>query len=662
MPSYREPSVCRRLLALVLMAPLASLASGLTGNETISTVAGTGLLTSTGDGAPATAATLSVYHLQLGRSGDLYVADPVGSRVRRIDAAGIISTVAGDGTPGYSGDNGPASQARLAEPLGVAVDSQGNLYIAERDNSRIRRVAAATGIITTFAGDGSYGFAGDGGPAANAKLRKPYSVTLAPDGSIYIADSENYRIRKVDAAGNISTVAGNGVQAASGGLGDGGPALQASFGLPVDVAFDAAGNVYVLDALWKRVRRIDAAGNIQTHAGGGTFSADGTPGTQFQFNLPGRGIAVDSFGNVFVSDQGIDAKFVYKIDAAAPNAVTRVAGSGASGFTGDGGPARLAQLQGGNGLEFDAQGNLYVGDFGRIRRIAAAPAYALSQFVAFGDNLLLIGRRSHIASGAVGANRRATNSTPEVLMRGPVRTYPAFFAIGDTVMLEGANIPEVRSRDPVQLRNGAAVGVQQTVSSFPLLSLPALQAANPEMAASGDVIVAPGQARSLAPGRYRRVTVGEGATLNLQGFIHIGDPPGTPRGYDFRSIELKDGAKILFGAPSVNLTSYPLGVQVRVQLRMRAGARTVIGPASELGGLNGSHIVFHVGGGDVLALPPQNLLLAASIGRNSSVRANIYAPNGTVRLDIGVRGTGAFVGRIFAGDAVRLILESAFQP
>src|SRR6185436_12535568 len=440
----------------------------------------------------------------------------------------------------------------------------------------------------------------------------------------------------------ISTVAGNGVQAASGGAGDGGSALQASFGLPVDVAFDAAGNVYVLDALWKRVRRIDAAGNIQTHAGGGTFSADGTPGTQFQFNLPGRGIAVDSFGNVFVSDQGIDAKFVYKIDAAAPNAVTRVAGSGASGFTGDGGPARLAQLQGGNGLEFDAQGNLYVGDFGRIRRIAAAPAYALSQFVAFGDNLLLIGRRSHIASGAVGANRRATNSTPEVLMRGPVRTYPAFFAIGDTVMRGGANIPEVRSRDPVQLRNGAAVGVQLT--------------------ASGDVIVAPGQARSLAPGRYRRVTVGEGATLNLQGFIHIGDPPGTPRGYDFRSIELKDGAKILFGAPSVNLTSYPLGVQVRVQLRMRAGARTVIGPASELGGLNGSHIVFHVGGGDVLALPPQNLLLAASIGRNSSVRANIYAPNGTVRLDIGVRGTGAFVGRIFAGDAVRLILESAFQP
>ncbi len=327
----------------------------------------------------------------------------------------------------------------------------------------------------------------------------------------------------------------------------------------------------------------------------------------------------------------------------------------------DGGPARLAQLQGGNGLEFDAQGNLYVGDFGRIRKITAAPAYSLSQFVAFGNNRLLIGARSHVRSGAVGANRRATtNSFPEVLIRGPIIPHPALFAIGDTVLLDRARIPEVRSSDPVQLRNGAAVGVQRTVSSFPLLSLPALQAANPDTTAAGDVIVAPGQMRSLAPGRYGRVTVGAGATLNLQGFVHLGDPPGTPRGYDFRSIEMKNDAKILFGAPSVPLSSYPLGVQVRVQLRVHTGRRAVIGPASQQGGLNGSHIVFHVGGTDVLV--QQGLLLAVRLGRDSRARANFYAPNGSVFLDVGVRGTGAFVGRTFAGDAVTLSLESAFQP
>jgi uncharacterized repeat protein (TIGR01451 family) len=743
------------------------------------------VLGNTGNNGPATGATLSVYHLQSDRAGNLYFADPAGSMVRRIDAAGNIGAFAGDGTPGSSGDDGPAVQARIYRPLGVAIDGAGNLYIADSDTSVIRKVAAGTGIITAFAGGSGQGFSGDGNPAVQAKLNRPYGMAVGPDGSIYIADSMNHRIRKVDSAGTITTAYGNGLTGTTGGDGDGGPALLASLATPVDVAFDAAGNLFILDAGWKRLRRVDAAGNIHTHAGGGTLTAEGTPGAQFQFSLPGRGIAVDAFGNVYVADNGIGSVFVRKIDAAAPYAVTTIAGTGVAGFFGDNGPARLAQIQGSNGLEFDAQGNLYIGDFGRIRKIsvpqpadlsvhkaclpnpvlvnqnftctitvhnrgsgaassvqlvdtlspvagvtlvsASAPAgacpaaapnlvlctfaalapgatasvtlvlqasqpgtyadtaavtaaqtdpvlgnntasftttvtlpYALSQFVAFGSEHLLIDRNSNLRSGAAGANTRATNNTPEVFIRGPLLLHPAFFAAGDTVLLDAAHIPEVRSREPVQLVNGAAAGTQ-SLAAFPLLTLPALAPASPDAQASGDIVVAAGQTRFLEPGRYRKVTVNEGGTLTLRGYRRLIAPLSTPIGYDFLDIELKNGAKLLFNEPAGNVSAslYPLGVQVRVQGRLNAVYAGVIGPAAAQGALRGSHILFHVGGVDTGATV-QTFVPVVVIGPKSTVRANIYAPGGNIFLNRPMSATGAFVGKSVIADWVDFTLESAF--
>jgi uncharacterized repeat protein (TIGR01451 family) len=293
--------------------------------------------------------------------------------------------------------------------------------------------------------------------------------------------------------------------------------------------------------------------------------------------------------------------------------------------------------------------------------VTAVRAYALNEFVAFGGERLLIDLRSRVNSGAVGANTRGAGNAVEVTIRGPLaKTHPAFFVLGDTVQLIAAQVQDVRANDPVQLANGAAVGQQQPAGTLPALVLPALQPANPEPQPSGDIVVTANQSMHLAPGRYRNVTVNEGATLYLHGYRRPDAPPGTPRDYDFLGLELKAGANLLFNAPSIGLTRYSLGMLVRVQRRIRTGRDAVIGPASTQGRLNGSHIVFHVGGGDLLATQPQNFVGAVDIGRNSRLRANIFAPKGSVILNIGVRGTGAFIGRNFAGVGVDLTLESAF--
>ena len=183
-----------------------------------------------GDGGPATQAELGVPEgVAVGPDGRVYISEVVGARVRRVDASGIITTVAGTGTPGFSGDGGPATSAMLSDPHGVAVAPDGTLYIADRSNHRIRRVDA-NGIITTVAGTGAYGFSGDGGPATLAQLNEPFGVALGPDGSLYIADTFNHRTRRVGPDGIITTVAGPG---ANGVLGDGGPATQAFLSLSI---------------------------------------------------------------------------------------------------------------------------------------------------------------------------------------------------------------------------------------------------------------------------------------------------------------------------------------------------------------------------------------------------------------------------------------------
>ena len=196
-------------------------------------------------------------------AGNLYIADTNNHRIRKVDTSGVITTVAGTGVSGYSGDDGLATAAQLNNPYGVTVDGAGNLYIADRSNHRIRKVDTS-GVITTVAGTGAYGYSGDDGTAITAQLNFPYGVTIDSIGNLYIADSFNHRIRKVDTSGVITTVAGTGAQ---GNSGDGGAATAAQLNSPSNVTVDSAGNLYIADTNNHRIRKVDTSGVITTVSG-----------------------------------------------------------------------------------------------------------------------------------------------------------------------------------------------------------------------------------------------------------------------------------------------------------------------------------------------------------------------------------------------------------
>ena len=261
----------------------------LPGPGVINTVAGNGTEGYTGDGGAATAAELNTPDgVAVDSAGNIYIADTVNCRIRKVIAStGTITTVAGNGTCGYAGDGKAATSAELFEPSGVALDSANNIYIADWDNSRIRKVTVSTGIISTVAGNGTRGYSGDGGKATSAKLDNPYGLAIDNTGNIYIADTGNYRIRKVTlSTGIISTVAGNGKQ---GYAGDAGPATSAEFEGPTGVAVDTAGNFYVADSYGNRIRKVTAStGIISTAAGNGNtgHSGDGGPATSAQLYYP----------------------------------------------------------------------------------------------------------------------------------------------------------------------------------------------------------------------------------------------------------------------------------------------------------------------------------------------------------------------------------------
>ncbi len=212
--------------------------------QSIVTVAGNGTFGYSGDGGPGTDASLAdPSGVHVDGSGNLYIVDTNNRRIRKVDPSGTITTVAGNGNSGYSGDGGPGTDASLADPSGVHVDGSGNLYIADTNNQRIRKVDPS-GTITTVAGDGNSGFSGDGGPATDARLNFPSAVYVDGSGNLYIADRENHRIRKVDALGTITTVAGNG---GFGSSGDGGAATAASLAFPSGVYVDGSGNLFIAD-------------------------------------------------------------------------------------------------------------------------------------------------------------------------------------------------------------------------------------------------------------------------------------------------------------------------------------------------------------------------------------------------------------------------------
>ena len=332
-------------------------------------VAGNGTDGFSGDGGPATAAQMNApLGVAVDSAGNLFISD-LSDRIRRVDSATqVITTVAGNGTYGFSGDGGPATAAQMNAPLGMAVDSVGDLFIADNGNFRTRRVDATTQLITTVAGNGTYSFSGDGGPATSAQFSAA-GVVVDGAGNLFVSDIDNCRIRRVDATTQvINTIAGDG-QCRSGGVGDGGPARAAALYYPVGLALDKAGNLFI-GVLDDRVRRVDAATQtITTVAGNGTegFSGDGGPATSAQLSV--LDIAIDNAENLFITDWEFNR--IRRVDAATQT-ITTYAGNGTMGFSGDGGPATAAQLSPA-GVAVDTVGNLFIADRSncRIRRVDA---------------------------------------------------------------------------------------------------------------------------------------------------------------------------------------------------------------------------------------------------------------------------------------------------
>jgi hypothetical protein len=346
------------LVLAVAGDPGAALASVHYGQPVIFTITGNGTAATAGNGGKAARAEVDQpWGLVEDDKGDLYVSEYEGNVIRKIAADGTISTYAGTGTAGGTGDGGPATSAELNHPAGLAIDRSGDIYVVDEYNQAVRKIDARTGDIAAVAGMiGSQGYAGDGGPATSAKLNYPQGVAVSPAGNLYIADGGNNRIREVKAStGDISTVAGDG---STGFSGDGGPATSAKLHNPTDVTFDPAGNMYIADYQNKRVRKVDTAGIISTVAGGGADAVAG-PATGVSIAYPSA-VAIDPVGGFFISSYSFKMRQVNH-----GGHLTFVVGNNvtSTGYSGDGGRPADAKFGGRAwGIWATKQGNLIFAD------------------------------------------------------------------------------------------------------------------------------------------------------------------------------------------------------------------------------------------------------------------------------------------------------------
>jgi hypothetical protein len=327
-----------------------------TSAQNITTIAGTGVAGFSGDGGAATAGRIYDPHdMCMDGGGNIYFADWSNNRVRKISASGIITTIAGTGGFGFAGDGGPATAALLNRPYGITVDHSGNVYFSDEFNHRIRKISAA-GTISTVAGTGITGYSGDGGMATAAQIWVPLYMGVDVADNIYFADNQNHRIRKVTPAGIISTVAGSGL---AGYMGDGGPATAARLNFPGDMVFDPAGNMYFCDGINHCVRKVNPSGIISTIAGIGLagFTGDGGPATAARLN-EAQCVALDNAGNIYVSDYQNNR--IRKINTS--GIISTVVGTGLPLYNGDGIPATTANIDHPVGVWVDAANTLYLAD------------------------------------------------------------------------------------------------------------------------------------------------------------------------------------------------------------------------------------------------------------------------------------------------------------
>jgi sugar lactone lactonase YvrE len=384
--------------------------------------------------------------------GNLYFAEAGNHVVRVFSTAGVVSTIVGNGVQGFAGDNGAANAAELDSPSGLAIDAAGNLYIADTHNHRVRKFTAATALITTIAGMGKAGYSGDGGPATAAQLDRPTALAIDPAGNLYFADTDNHRVRRIAAGtGVITTVAGDGIEGFSG---DGGPATLSAIDSPSGLAIDADGNLFVADTHNGRIRRVDAAtGTITTFAGvspsnGNTqsFTGDGGAAIAAGLALP-RGLTLDAAGNLYVADYAN-----HRIRRISGGTISTIAGQGTETFAGDGAPAVAASLDSPRSVTVSPAGLLTLADSGnqRVRQLDALPAPGpdIHTLVGLGNTvagMLTLTGPSVVAYGG-GALTAAFNgvanetgsitfidtagSTPVLLGSGALVSGSASFAIG----------------------------------------------------------------------------------------------------------------------------------------------------------------------------------------------------------------------------------------
>jgi len=366
--SIRWPSrVFGSLLALFLFSPGYSPAQSCCpdAKSIISAYAGTGTQGYTGDGGPALTATLG-YPVgdYVDPAGDLYICDQSNFVVRKVTPGGTITTIAGNGTYGYSGDGGAATSAQMKNPNQITGDAAGNLYICDGD---VIRKISPSGIITTIAGTGTPGYSGDGGPATSAQLNAPFGIAVDGAGDIIFADRNNYVIRKITPAGIISTIAGTGMLGYSG---DGGPATLAGLEAPEGLVIDPLGNIYFHDdnnlTNYSRIRKIDTAGIITTFAGNGTMGSSGDGGPATLAMVADIHAMAICGGNLYLGGGAL----IRVVDSC--GLINTIAGNGTISATGDGGPASSSTVEFPSGLAFDSAGDLYLSDLGaaRIRKIA----------------------------------------------------------------------------------------------------------------------------------------------------------------------------------------------------------------------------------------------------------------------------------------------------
>jgi uncharacterized protein (TIGR03437 family) len=461
-------------LSSILSLGALLIASSNASTQTITTVAGTGATTFAGDGGLAISA--AVDHprgVAVDAAGNIYIADVDNSRVRKVNTSGMISTVAGTGIAGYSGDGIAAIAASLNGPQAVAIDTQGNLIIADTQNRRIRRVDAS-GNITTIAGTGIEGYSGDGGLATQAMLHQAMDLAVDAGGNIYFADSTGHRVRMIATNGIITTLAGTGT---AGFSGDGGAAATAQLNFPVGVAVDANNNVYIADGNNFRIRMV-SGGTITTVAGNGSegFSGDGGAATSATLNYP-YGVRVDSAGRIFIADTSNN-----RVRMISGGTISTVAGTGSDGFSGDGGLAVSAMLNFPWSVALSSSGNLLIGDRvnSRVRMVTfastgGAPVLSANSMVNGASYATATSANGAVAPGAIVAIFGSNMASAQVSASG----LPLPTLLSDaSVTMNGMAVPlfyvangQINAQVPyeipagavsVQLRRGSQVSATQT--------------------------------------------------------------------------------------------------------------------------------------------------------------------------------------------------------